>query len=86
MFFMWGVFNVKEFRLVMDELQMEQRAQTRRNESKKQMERNLMAEMERLQRDLELAKQSTEVHHLTAESLKKEVSIQELVNRLHVFL
>lgn len=61
----------------MDELQIEQRAQTRRNESKKQMERNLMAEMERLQRDLELAKQSTEVHHLTAESLKKEVSIHE---------
>lgn len=58
----------------MDELQMEQRALSRRNESKKQMERNLMVEMERLQRDLEVAKQNTELHHLTAENLKKEVS------------
>lgn len=58
----------------MDELQMEQRAQSRRNESRKQMERNLLAEMERIQHDIDLAKQSSELHHFTAEALKKEVS------------
>lgn len=58
----------------MDELQMEQRAQNRRNDSKKQIERNLMAEMERIQKDIELAKQSADLHHFTAETLKKEVS------------
>lgn len=58
----------------MEELQIEQRAQTRRNDSKKQMERSLLVEMERLQRDIDLAKQSTDLHHLTVETLKKEVS------------
>ncbi|RZC41285.1 ras association domain-containing protein 8, partial [Asbolus verrucosus] len=66
-----------KIRLVMDELQMEQRALCRRNESRKQMEKSLMVEMERLQRDIELAKQSTELHHLTAETLKKEVAALE---------
>lgn len=53
---------------------MEQRAQVRRNESQRQLERNLVTEVERLQREIELAKQSTEMHHLTAETLKREVS------------
>ncbi|KAI4463503.1 ras-associating domain containing protein [Holotrichia oblita] len=66
-----------KIRLVMDELQMEQRAQSRRNESRKQMERNLLVEIERIQHDLDLAKQSTELHHLTAEALKKEVATLE---------
>jgi Ras association domain-containing protein 7/8 len=66
-----------KIRLVMDELQLEQRALSRRNESRRQMEKSLMAEMERLQRDIELAKQSTELHHLTAETLKKEVAALE---------
>ncbi|XP_017773949.1 PREDICTED: ras association domain-containing protein 8 isoform X2 [Nicrophorus vespilloides] len=61
-----------KIRLVMDEVQMEQRVIARRSESRKQLERNLLVEMERLQGDIELAKQSTELHHLTAESLKKE--------------
>lgn len=60
-------------RLLMEELQMEQRAQVRRNDSKKQMERNLLVEMERLQRDIDLAKQSTDLHHLTVDTLRKEV-------------
>lgn len=58
----------------MDELQMEQRVQNRRNDNKKQIERNLLVEMERIQKDIELAKQSADLHHLTAETLKKEVS------------
>lgn len=62
------------FRLLMEELQMEQRAQTRRNDSKKQIERSLLVEMERLQRDIDVAKQSTDLHHLTVDTLKKEVT------------
>lgn len=62
----------------MDELQMEQRAQSRRNESRKQLERSLLLEMEHIQKDIELAKQSTELHHLTAETLKKEVAALEV--------
>lgn len=58
----------------MDELQLEQRAQIRRNESQRSLERSLLAEVERLQREIEIAKQSTELHHLTAETLKREVS------------
>lgn len=58
----------------MDELQLEQRAQIRRNESQRSLERNLLVEVERLQREIEIAKQSTELHHLTAETLKREVS------------
>lgn len=57
----------------MDEYQLEQRMQMRKSESRKQFEKTLLAEMERLQKDIDLAKQSTELHHLTAETLKKEV-------------
>ncbi|KAL3267490.1 hypothetical protein HHI36_011613 [Cryptolaemus montrouzieri] len=66
-----------KIRLVMDEYQSEQRQQMRKTESRKQFEKTLMAEVERLQKDIELAKQSTELHHLTAETLKKEVSALE---------
>ncbi|CAH0561296.1 unnamed protein product [Brassicogethes aeneus] len=66
-----------KIRLVMDELQIEQRAHCRRTESRKQLERNLMSEVERLQKDIEVAKQSTELHHITAETLKKEVAALE---------
>lgn len=61
------------YRLVMEDLQMEQRAQVRRNESQRQLERSLLSEVERLQREIDIAKQSTELHHLTAETLKREV-------------
>lgn len=61
-------------RLLMDELNLEQRAENRRSESRKQLERNLLIEVERLQKDIELAKQSTDLHHITAETLKREVT------------
>lgn len=66
----------------MDELHMEQRSQSRRMESRKQLERNLLAEVERLQKDIELAKQSTDLHHLTAETLKREVRISSLFKQI----
>lgn len=59
----------------MDELHLEQRAESRRSESRKQLEQTLLIEIERLQKDIELAKQSTDLHHLTAETLKREVII-----------
>ncbi|XP_057665025.1 ras association domain-containing protein 8 [Diorhabda carinulata] len=66
-----------KIRLLMDELQLEQRVQSRRAESLKQLERNILTEVERLQKDIELAKQSTDLHHLTAETLKREVASLE---------
>ncbi|KAK4887156.1 hypothetical protein RN001_003427 [Aquatica leii] len=67
-----------KIRLVMEELQLEQRVQFRRNDSRKQLEKSFLAEVERLQKEIEIAKQSTELHHLTAETLKKEVAALEL--------
>lgn len=64
-----------KIRLVMDELHLEQRAQCKRSETRKQMERNLLMEMDHIQKDIELAKQSADMHHLTAETLKKEVIV-----------
>ncbi|CAH1106376.1 unnamed protein product [Psylliodes chrysocephalus] len=66
-----------KIRLLMDEVQMEQRSQSRRQESLKQLERNILLEVERLQKDIELAKQSADLHHLTAETLKREVASLE---------
>lgn len=59
----------------MEELQLEQRAQCRRTDSRKQLEKSFLAEMDKLQKEIEIAKQSTDLHHLTADTLKKEVCI-----------
>ncbi|XP_060531139.1 ras association domain-containing protein 8 [Cylas formicarius] len=67
-----------KIRLLMDELHLEQRMQSKKSESRKQVERSLLLEMERLQKDVELAKQSADLHHLTAETLKKEVGALEI--------
>lgn len=66
-----------KMRLVMEELQLEQRAQCRRTDSRKQLEKSFLAEMDKLQKEIEIAKQSTDLHHLTADTLKKEVSALE---------
>ncbi|KAB0799051.1 hypothetical protein PPYR_06931 [Photinus pyralis] len=67
-----------KMRLVMEELQLEQRVQSRRNDSRKQLEKSFLMEVERLQKDIEAAKQSTELHHLTADTLIKEVAALEV--------
>lgn len=72
-------------RLLMEELQLETRAQVRRNDNRKHYERNLLVEVERLQRDIEVAKQSTELHHLTADGLKKEVSFAPKILQVALF-
>ncbi|ENN73713.1 hypothetical protein YQE_09683, partial [Dendroctonus ponderosae] len=61
----WGL------RLLMDE-------QRKKHETRKQVERSILMELERIQKDIELAKQSTDMHHLTAEELKKEVAQLEV--------
>lgn len=58
----------------MEDLQAEQRMTSQKFESRKQVEKGILLELERIQKDIELAKQSSELHHLTAEELKKEVS------------
>lgn len=65
-------------------MQIEQRIQAKRTESKKQLERSLIVEVERLQRDIEIAKQSTDLHQMTAENLRKEVryNVKKLSNNL----
>ncbi|XP_030759958.1 ras association domain-containing protein 8 [Sitophilus oryzae] len=67
-----------KIRLLMEEFHMEQRMCSKKSESRKQIERNLLLELERIQKDIELAKQSSEIHHLTAETLKKEVAQLEI--------
>ncbi|XP_050298149.1 ras association domain-containing protein 8 [Anthonomus grandis grandis] len=67
-----------KMRLLMDELQMEQRICSKKSESRKQVERGILLELERIQKDIELAKQSSDLHHFTAENLKKEVAQLEI--------
>ncbi|KAL1506040.1 hypothetical protein ABEB36_005475 [Hypothenemus hampei] len=67
-----------KMRLLNDELQMEQRMTNKKSESRKQVERNVLIELDRIQKEIELAKQSSDLHYLTAEDLKKEVSQLEI--------
>jgi hypothetical protein len=60
--------------LVLEELQMEQRSQVRESEDRQSLERSLLGEVERLQRELLQAKQSTDMSTQCSESLKREVS------------
>jgi len=66
----------------MEDLQAEQRMTSQKFESRKQVEKVILLELERIQKDIELAKQSSELHHLTAEELKKEVSNDPLISSL----
>lgn len=66
-----------KIRLLMDDYQTEQKMQQKQNDARRQVHKGLLVEMERLQKDVELAKQSTELHHITAETLKKEVAALE---------
>ncbi|XP_066146721.1 ras association domain-containing protein 8 [Euwallacea fornicatus] len=67
-----------KIRLLMDDLQLEQRLNSKKFESRKQMEKGILMELERIQKDIELAKHSSDLHHLTAEELKREVAQLEL--------
>lgn len=62
-------------RLVLEELQLEQRSQVRESEDRQSLERSLLGEVERLQHEVEQAKQGTEMSVQCGESLKREVSV-----------
>ncbi|KAJ9591203.1 hypothetical protein L9F63_002274, partial [Diploptera punctata] len=66
-----------KIRLVLEELQMEQRSQVRETEDRQSLERSLLTEVERLQREVEQAKQGAEMSAQCAESLKREVQTLE---------
>jgi hypothetical protein len=53
---------------------MEQRSQVRESEDRQSLERSLVGEVERLQRELVQATQSAEMSTQCSESLKREVS------------
>lgn len=53
---------------------MEQRSQVRESEDRQSLERSLMGEVERLQRELVQATQSAEMSTQCSDSLKREVS------------
>lgn len=67
-----------KIRLLMDDIQLEQRAlNNRQKDNRQQMERNFLTEVERIQMEIDQAIQSAEQSSKTAENLKKEVTIIE---------
>ncbi|KAI5645791.1 ras association (RalGDS/AF-6) domain-containing protein [Phthorimaea operculella] len=67
-----------KIRQLMDEIQNEQRLiSSRQHENRQALERSMLAEMENLQSQIQQAKHATEINHLTAENLKREVGVLE---------
>lgn len=61
------------YRLVMEELAMEQHNINRETDERQMMERKIISEVEHLQNEVEQAKRATELASQHAESLKLEV-------------
>jgi len=61
-------------RLLAEETQSEQRALLAEREGRHQLERSLLSEVERLQRQVDLAKQTSEHAAQCGEELRREVS------------
>lgn len=67
-----------KIRKLMEDIHNEQRINnSRQQESRQALERSMLAEMESLQSQIQQAKHATEVNHLTAENLKREVGVLE---------
>ncbi|GBP15232.1 Ras association domain-containing protein 8 [Eumeta japonica] len=67
-----------KIRKLMDEIHNEQRlSNSRQYENRQVLERTMLAEMESLQNQIQQAKHATEINHLTAENLKREVGLLE---------
>ncbi|XP_055375196.1 ras association domain-containing protein 8 [Condylostylus longicornis] len=67
-----------KIRLLMDEIQIEQRQLSNRQKDNRQnVERNFLSEMERIQTEIDLAIQNTESSTKTTENLKKEIILIE---------
>ncbi|XP_041982993.1 ras association domain-containing protein 8 [Aricia agestis] len=67
-----------KIRKLMEDIHNEQRIiSSRQQENRQALERSMLAEMENLQTQIQQAKHATEINHLTAESLKREVGVLE---------
>ncbi|KAJ0172268.1 hypothetical protein K1T71_012241 [Dendrolimus kikuchii] len=67
-----------KIRKLMEDIHNEQRIiNTRQQENRQALERSMLAEMESLQSQIQQAKHATEINHLTAENLKREVGVLE---------
>lgn len=66
-----------KIRLLMDDIQIEQRALYRQFDSRQQMERHLLNEVERIQTEIEHAVHNSESANKTTDNLKKEVAVIE---------
>ncbi|OWR41670.1 hypothetical protein KGM_212488 [Danaus plexippus plexippus] len=67
-----------KIRKIMEEIHNEQRViNSRQQENRQALERSMLAEMENLQTQIQQAKHATEINHLTAENLKREVGVLE---------
>ncbi|XP_059051975.1 ras association domain-containing protein 8 isoform X1 [Achroia grisella] len=67
-----------KIRKLMEEIHNEQRIlNSRQQENRQALERSMLAEMENLQSQIQQAKHATEINHLTAENLKREVGVLE---------
>ncbi|XP_038207484.1 ras association domain-containing protein 8 [Zerene cesonia] len=65
-----------KIRKLMEDIHNEQRiVNGRHQENRQALERSMLAEMESLQTQIQQAKHATEINHLTAENLKREVCI-----------
>ncbi|XP_047537609.1 ras association domain-containing protein 8 [Vanessa atalanta] len=65
-------------RKLMEDIHNEQRVlNSRQQENRQALERSMLAEMENLQTQIQQAKHATEINHLTAENLKREVGVLE---------
>lgn len=63
-----------KIRLLMDEIHLEQRCISQEFSNRQQMERHLMHEVERIQSDIDMATQNSEMSAKAAESLKKDLA------------
>ncbi|XP_073959096.1 ras association domain-containing protein 8 isoform X3 [Choristoneura fumiferana] len=67
-----------KIRKIMEDIHNEQRILTsRQHENRQALERTMLAEVDNLQTQIQQAKHATEINHLTAENLKREVGVLE---------
>ncbi|KAG7309182.1 hypothetical protein JYU34_005106 [Plutella xylostella] len=66
-----------KIRKLMEDIHTEQRLGARPQENRQALERSMLAEVESLQSQIQQAKHATEINHLTAENLKREVGVLE---------
>ncbi|XP_063357568.1 ras association domain-containing protein 8 isoform X3 [Cydia amplana] len=67
-----------KIRKIMEDIHNEQRViNSRQQENRQALERSMLAEVDNLQTQIQQAKHATEINHLTAENLKREVGVLE---------